>query len=223
MTLMTRRTVRFGLALVATAALGLLTAVPANAATSYALYLGFPDSDPKQADVGPTPGLHGLVRGVAPDSVDFYGRSVVRVADRAALDPESGDFEFAARVRLTRGAGNWNIMQKGYWSDPGQWKLSLHSTTKGLKLSCRIKGTAGAVHVYSSPGVISVGGGWVTAGCRRVGDRVSVVVDGREVGAATGRTGTVRSSKEVLVGSKGMTASDPDQFLGLLDDVWVKS
>jgi hypothetical protein len=52
---------------------------------------------------------------------------------------------------------------------------------------------------------------------------VAVVVDGREVGAASGRIGKVRSAKDVLVGSKGMSATDPDQFLGLVDNVWVRS
>lgn len=218
-----RRVGRVGAVGLASALAWTALTVPAQAATSYVLMLVFPDGSPQAPTVGPTAQLQGKVRPLVPDQLDFYGRSVVRVASAASLDPEAGDFEVAVRLRLTRGAGNWNVVQKGFWGDPGQWKLSLHKTSSGLRFSCRVKGTSGAVHAYSVPGVVTAGGAWVTAGCKRVGDRVSVIVDGREVGAAAGPIGTVRSAQDLLIASKGLTASDPDQFLGLVDAVSVRS
>jgi len=217
------------LSLIAAVALGcapLLVVGGSTAASTtgvhYMSYLRFPDGAAQTPLYGPTPAFRGSVRGVSPDSVDFSGRSVIDLGRSTSLDPGTADFTFGAVVRLTRGSGDWNIMQKGYWSDRGQWKLSLDRTSTGLRFSCRVKGSSGSVMAYSPRGVVTPGGPWVRAECHRDRSGVSVLVNGRVVGRASGRTGDVRSSSPYLIGSKGMSARHPDQFLGLMDYVWVK-
>ena len=198
-------------------------AMPAHAASDdYASYLRFPDSEPAHALYGPDPTFEGAVSPESPDVVDFQGRGVIDVGTSASLDPQRDDFSFGAVIRLTRGAGDWNIMQKGYWSDPGQWKLSLDVTPDGLRFSCRVRGSAGAVMAYSPVGVVTAAGPWVRVACRRDATSVSVTVDGEVVGVEQGATGNVESDSPYLIGSKGMNAAEPDQFRGLMDYVWVK-
>ena len=202
----------------------LLVVGPSSAAstTVYMSYLRFPDGAADTALYGPDPVFKGSVRGVSPGYVDFSGRSVIDVGRSTSLDPGTSDFTFGAVVRLTRGSGDWNIMQKGYWSDTGQWKLSLERTNSGLRFSCRVKGSSGAVMAYTPAGVVSAPGSWVRAECHRDATGVSVLVNSEVVGRTSGRTGDVRSSSPYLIGSKGLEANDSDQFLGLMDYVWVK-
>ncbi|MEO8106787.1 MAG: PKD domain-containing protein, partial [Actinomycetes bacterium] len=112
------------------------------------------------------------------------------------------------------------VMQKGNWNDQ-QWKLSTHAATAGARLSCRFNGSLGAVHVFTSPAVIATDGSWHQVACVRVGNTVRVQVDGVTVAQQSGQIGSVSSTKPYLIGSKGVAVSDPDQYLGLLDDAFV--
>lgn len=203
---------------------GLMASVPAQAAgTVKVAALRFPTGAAEVARVGADVHLSGKVRSLTPDLVDFYGRSVITLDDAAALDPDSGDFAVSVKLRLTRGAGDWNLVQKGYWSDPGQWKLSLDSTPDGLRFSCRYKGDRGAVMAYTPTRVVRTDGPWVSVVCARHGDLVTVRVNGVVVAEASGAIGRVANSRDVLIGSKGLTATDRDQFLGQLDALWIRS
>jgi hypothetical protein len=155
------------------------------------------------------------------DFADLYGRSVVESAHRSDLNPGVRDFRVGVSVALTRGAGNWNIAQKGYYGNAGQWKLDMRERRGGVSVGCRVKGTAGAVRAWSPPGAIETGSRWYSLACHRVGDRVQVLVDGRVVASAQGPIGHVANTKPYLIGSKGMNARDHDQFLGRLDDAYV--
>ena len=209
------------LALVASVAVSLAPA-QAAAGVTYLSLLRFPGAEPGHAVYGPDAVLEGAVRPTSPDLVDFAGRGVIDVGTSPALNPGDQDFDFGAVIRLTRGAGDWNVMQKGYWSDRGQWKLSLDTTPTGLRFSCRVKGTAGALMVYSPVGSADVGGAWVRVECRREAKQLSILVNGEVVGRASGAAGVVANDAPFLIGSKGLDARDPDQFRGLVDEVWVR-
>lgn len=112
-------------------------------------------------------------------------------------------------------------MQKGYWGDPGQWKVSLEKDATGLRISCRIKGSDGAVMAYSDYGWVQDDGPLTYVGCRRTGNRVDVMIDGSVRGTAYGPTGYVASSKPMLLGSKGLWIASNDQFYGLMDRAWM--
>jgi len=99
--------------------------------------------------------------------------------------------------------------------------VSLASDSRGLRISCRVKGTAGAVIAFSRYGVISVNGPFTYVGCKRAGAWVFVLVNGTVVGQAYGATGYVGVQQPVLVGSKGTWMSSADQFLGQIDRAWV--
>ncbi len=154
--------------------------------------------------------------------LDFRGRSVVETPDRQSLNPGTADFSFGARIALTRGVGAWNVMQKGSWGDR-QWKLSIHPVGGAAQFSCRVSGSTGILHVFTSGAVVAADGAWHQVVCARVGNEVQVRLDGAIIARGTGPTGSVSSTKSYLVGSKGSgTLSDPDQYLGLLDDAFVK-
>jgi hypothetical protein len=198
-------------------------AVPSQAATAtYRTREEFYPSDPSLDSVtGYHNQLIGSLRVLPTGVLDLYGPSVVQIPDRRVLNPGQATFYFAARVRLTRGAGNWNIMQKGYFGDHGQYKVSLVSDTGGLRISCRVKGTAGAVMAVSRYGVIAPNGPFTYVGCKRAGAWVFVLVNGSVVGQAYGPTGYVGVPQPVLVGSKGTWVASSDQFLGQIDRAWV--
>ena len=140
---------------------------------------------------------------------------------RPSLDPHTADFSFGARIALTKGVGDWNVMQKGFYNDR-QWKLSTQPTADGAKLSCRVAGSAGVVFVATSTAVVPTDGSWHQVGCARVGDQVQVRVDGSVVATGSGPMGDVSSTRNYLIGSKGSgQLADPDQYLGLLDDAFV--
>ena len=194
----------------------------ATATATYRTRLEFSTSDPSLDSVtGTHVQIIGKVRELPIGVLDFYGPSVVEVPDRQPLNPGQLTFYFAARVRLTRGAGNWNIMQKGYFGDRGQYKVSLVSDARGLSISCRIKGDAGALLAVSRPGVIALNGPFTYVGCKRIGATVLVLVNGSVVGRATGPTGYIGVQQPVLVGSKGTWLASADQFLGQIDRAFV--
>lgn len=192
----------------------------ANAAPITASELAFTPSNPTYDPYGQGTALAGDVSVTNQGWLDFFGYSAVTTPDRANLNPGTSDFSFGARIALTRGVGDWNVMQKGYWADQ-QWKLSTHVATGGARLSCRFNGSLGAVHVFTDQPVISTDGTWHNVACRRTGDTVTVEVDGVTVAQGSGPIGSISSTKPYLIGSKGVGFASPDQYLGLLDDAFV--
>ena len=193
----------------------------ANAEPVLASELTFSPDNPTFDPFGQGTTITGDVTVTEQGYLDFFGRSVVETPDRANLNPGASDFTFGARIALTRGVGDWNIMQKGNFGDQ-QWKLSTHAVSGAAKLSCRFSGSAGAVHVFTDTPVINADGSWHQVACVRVGNSVRVEVDGVTVAEGSGPIGSISTTKPYLIGSKGVGAiSDPDQFLGLLDDAVI--
>ena len=153
--------------------------------------------------------------------LDLVGRGLVETPHRANLNPGTADFEFGVRMRLTRGLTDSNIMQKGFYTG-SQYKLSLHPNGGQPQISCRISGSRGAVHVFTTSNAVVDGGGWHDVRCRREGDTVDIIIDGELLGSQTGPIGDVGNQQDYWIGGKGLSQqSDPDQYLGLLDDAFV--
>ena len=206
------------LGVVAGAAL-MVVGFPADAEPQLVSELTFSPDDPTFDPYGSGTSILGDVA-VAPEGwLDFFGRSVVQTPDRPSLNPRTADFSFGTRLALTRGVGDWNVMQKGFFKDR-QWKLSIHARSGAAQLSCRVSGSSGAVHVFTDGAVIT-DGQWHQAVCAREGNEIQVRLDGAVVARGTGAIGSVTSTRPYLVGSKGMDLADPDQYLGLLDDAFV--
>src|SRR5436190_20723700 len=107
---------------------------PANAEPVLASELTFPPESPAFDPYGQGTTITGDVSVTDQGLLDFFGRSVVSTPDRASLNPGMSNFSFGARIALTRGVGEWNVMQKGDWNDQ-QWKLSTHTGTGAAGLS----------------------------------------------------------------------------------------
>lgn len=172
----------------------------------------------------------GAVRFPATGSNGFALITNRGTTDAATLSPGRGDFSFGARFNLddrsTSGSGDNgdNLMQRGLWGDSGQYKLEID---RG-RVTCRVKGDAGAVQVTSSVAVQRQR--WHRAQCARVGNKVSLSV-GRPDGtvarsAATGPIGSVKmfASTKLTVGGKAtakgtVNVAASDQFNGIVDDI----
>jgi hypothetical protein len=200
----------------------LLTMLPvAVAAPAPVSRLSFGPDNPTFDPYGVATIIEGDVAVTSRGRLDFRGRGVVRTPDRPRLDPQRSDFSFATSISLTRGVGNWNIMQKGRWRG-SQWKMSLHERGSRAAVSCRVAGTGGAVFAVTGRAVVRADGSWYRLRCTRADRTVRVVVNGRLRATGVGRIGSVAGDDDYLLGSKGMRAADPDQFLGRLDNAVVR-
>lgn len=157
---------------------------------------------------------------------------VVNAVTPGRLDPGDGDFEFGASFQLdARSSGSTadngdNLLQRGTFDSPGQFKIQLDHEVP----SCRILGDDGEVFVEADepvePGV------WYAASCEREGEEVSLTVskldddDTGETWQGFGPTGTVSVSALPLsiggkVGPDGVPVASADQFNGVVDDVFL--
>lgn len=152
--------------------------------------------------------------------------------DEDALSPGGDDFEFGASFTLDRKSSGSdadngdNLVQRGTFSDPGQFKIQLD---KGVP-SCRIAGDAGAVFVKADEAIER--GAWYSVACARSGSKVRLTVkeygdDAAETWRVSGSTGDIElSSQPLSVGGKvsgeGVPVASADQFSGAVDDVFLR-
>jgi hypothetical protein len=146
---------------------------------------------------------------------------VLQTASTEELNPGTAPFRYGATVLLpkeetTRGQ---NVLQKGYSSAGGQYKLQIDG--KGGRPSCVLVGTGRHV-IHTARSSVSVAdGSWHSIECQRSGALLTVVVDGVARGTApVPATLSVANAAPLSVGGKG-AYTDNDQFQGTLDDVWV--
>jgi hypothetical protein len=149
-------------------------------------------------------------------------RLVLQSADTADLNPGSRPLRYGAAVLLhpaETGSGE-NILQKGYSTGGGQYKLQVDGLSG--KPSCGIGDKVGkAVHIARSRQSIA-NGSWHTVECRRTGPTLAILVDGQmQASVAIPATLSVESTQPFSLGGKGVGA-DNDQFHGSLDDVWIR-
>ena len=149
------------------------------------------------------------------------------------LSPGTAKFRFGASFALDQkstgsSADNGdNLVQRGLFGARAQYKIQIDNK----RPSCRVKGSAGAVHVTADRSVTP--GEWYRALCSRDGSTVTLQVRRLSDGAkwtyrASGATGSVAppSSTPLSVGGKvteggRLMTGASDQFNGRVDDVFV--
>jgi len=158
---------------------------------------------------------------------------VAAAAKTGPLSPGERDFAFGATFELdpessgSEADDGDNLLQRGSFSDPGQYKIQLD---KGVP-SCRVAGDAGDVLVEADEAVDP--GTWYSVSCEREGSEVTLTVapyadpDDRESWRASGPTGTLTFADQPFsVGGKvapsGAPVASADQFNGAVDDVFLR-
>jgi hypothetical protein len=148
-------------------------------------------------------------------------RLALQAADTPDLNPGDKALQYGATVLLAAAetASGENILQKGYSTGGGQYKLQVDGVSG--KPSCGMGGKdEKAVHLARSRQSIA-DGNWHTLECRRTGPTLSILVDGQtQASVAVPETLSVVSSQPFSIGGKGVGA-DNDQFHGSVDDVWI--
>ncbi|WP_157746602.1 LamG-like jellyroll fold domain-containing protein [Micromonospora inositola] len=234
----------FALGVTALTAAVLVDTAPAYAATEQ-LRLDFDATPSGQVEPGPwtsgcfadvaTPGDSGCIAVSDPGSISratrpngtgaspaiafpASGSAVIQVPDAANLNPGTQDFTVSALVKIassqvTSGA---NLMQKGFFADPAQWKLQLDNGTPG----CRIAGTgaSGATSLLLTADAAIADQGWTFVQCKRRGDVLSLIVGGQVVKTGAGATMDITSTAKVNIGAKGPGLTNNDQFRGEMDN-----
>jgi hypothetical protein len=149
-------------------------------------------------------------------------RLILQAAETGSLNPGAQPLRYGAAVLLSpaeTGRGE-NILQKGYSTGGGQYKLQVDGLSG--KPSCGISDKVGTT-VYVARSRTSVAdGSWHSLECRRTGPTLSILVDDRLESSVPVPAGlAVETEHPFTVGGKGVGANN-DQFHGTLDDLWVR-
>ena len=148
-------------------------------------------------------------------------RAVLQATDVPDLNPGSRNLRYGAAVLLspTETSSGENVMQKGYATAGGQYKLQVDGVSG--RPSCALSDRSDpAVHVARSRTSVA-DGRWHTLECRRTGTELTILVDDRPDGRATvPATLQIVTPQPLSLAGKGAGAGN-DQFHGSLDDVWI--
>jgi len=148
-------------------------------------------------------------------------RLVLQAVDVPDLNPGAGDFRYGAQVLLSpaEGAAPSNILQKGYSSAGGQYKLGVDGVSGKAGCAMSDKDSTTIYVAKSQTGIAD--GSWHALECRRVGTALSILVDDQVRGTVTLPAGlAVVTTQPFSVGGKG-TGENNNQFHGSVDDVWI--
>lgn len=160
-----------------------------------------------------------IMQGITRDgsAYHFSGVGSVIVPNNPAAQVGTRNFIVTVQLHLDplpvcqNGACDMNFFQKGgFNTDPafGQWKVEM----SGTHVHCRIFGDQGEASVWYfgigqklTQGAPGTAGYWHTITCSRVGDQVTLTVDGKQTknSVETVPTGNVTTSRNVTVGGKG--------------------
>jgi len=161
-------------------------------------------------------GAWGTASGVNSGAISFALPSFGNSPAKSDLNPGASEFAVTAVFRVDgnlAGLGDTpNIAQKGFFNDPGQWKMQLNPSSGSVQ--CRFRGSTGAALV-SSPITGVDDGGWHTAACWRNSSELGVTVDGVRT-TSSAKVGTISTTRPLRVGGKSLSATS-DQFVGALD------
>jgi concanavalin A-like lectin/glucanase superfamily protein len=148
----------------------------------------------------------------------------VAVPDDDSLDPLEGDITLSALVKVPdepMDDDSYDVVRKGLASrTAGDYKMEIKRTSNPEvgKLHCLFKGTNGRVSRKAPLDIVD--GRWHTLECIKTSTSVVARVDGGKSYTATGSTGSISNTKEVLVGGKTTDPFD-DMFEGEMDFVSI--
>ena len=148
-------------------------------------------------------------------------RIVLQAADVPDLNPDAGNFRYGADVLLSpaEGTAPSNILQKGYSTAGGQYKLGVDGVTGKAGCTMSDKDSTTIYVARSQTGIAD--GRWHKLECRRVGTALSILVDTQVRGTTTVPANlSVVTTQPFSLGGKG-TGEKNNQFHGSIDDVWI--
>ena len=160
-----------------------------------------------------------IMQGITRDGSAYHFSGVGSVIAPNAPAAQVGTRDFIVTVQLhldplpscANGACDMNFFQKGGCNaNPafGQWKVEM----SGIHVHCRIFGDQGEASVWYfgigqklTQGAPGTPGYWHTITCQRVGNQVTLSVDGKTTknSVKTAATGNVTTPRNVTVGGKG--------------------
>lgn len=146
-------------------------------------------------------------------------RAILQTPSHSDLNPGTRPFRYGALVALrpaetSRGS---NVVQKGYYTSVGQWKLQVDGL--GGRPSC-VLGASG--RGYKTTAALSVAdGAWHHIECSRVGQDLAITVDGSLRGRVRLPVNmSIANGEPVRIGGRSV-AQDNDQFFGSVDNVYL--
>jgi hypothetical protein len=148
-------------------------------------------------------------------------RLVLQAADTADLNPGSGPLAYGAGILLdpAETTSGENILQKGYSTGGGQYKLQVDGVSG--KPSCGMSDKTATTSYLARSRVSIADGKWHSVECRRTGPTLAVYVDDQmQSNVAIPAALAVVTTEPFSLGGKGVGANN-DQFHGSLDDVWI--
>jgi Concanavalin A-like lectin/glucanases superfamily len=230
---------RFGSALIATAVVGVAFAAPASAATLADWEMNEAPGATVMVDSGP---LHfngvigsGVQTGVSALGAEGYRwafasptapppkpERLVQVPNHSQLNPGSGNYTVEIRYRTTQHFGN--MVQKGQaGSSGGYFKIE----NPGGRLNCvfRGKSSSGAFQrkAVQAPTVLS-NGQWHDAVCARIGNKLTLTIDGKVVATASGSTGNISNTRPITIAGKlecDQVSTTCDYYTGDIDFIKI--
>jgi hypothetical protein len=161
-----------------------------------------------------------------PARCEHYGaescaRAILQSGPAGFLNPGRGAFVFGASVLVaadetSKGA---NVVQKGFSVGDSQFKLQVDGAAG--QPSCVIVGTASdAIYVALASRTVA-DSRWHRIVCSRRNSLLTVAVDGVEAGRAEIPSSlSIANDDPLCIGGKG-TSPNNDQFIGVIDDVFV--
>ncbi|MGI5246388.1 LamG-like jellyroll fold domain-containing protein [Dactylosporangium sp. CA-139066] len=161
-----------------------------------------------------------------PARCEHYGaqscaRAILQSGPAGFLNPGRGTFVFGASVLVgadetSKGA---NVVQKGFSVGGSQFKLQVDG--EAGQPSCVIVGTGSrAIYVALASRTVA-DSRWHRVACSRGNSLLTVVVDGVEAGrTAIPSSLSIANDDPLCIGGKGTSANN-DQFVGVIDDVFV--
>ncbi|MEV0895489.1 LamG domain-containing protein [Actinoplanes sp. NPDC049802] len=154
-----------------------------------------------------------------PDTPPARPGHLVSVADHADLDPGTRDFAVTVRLRTTHKFGN--IIQKGQATVPGgSFKMQIPSG----RPTCTYRGSTGTIELWSPYRIND--GDWHIVRCLRIRDGVALLIDGQEVAARAGWTGSIANTWPVTIGGKldcDQIEVGCDYYAGDLDWIMIEA
>jgi Laminin G domain len=157
-------------------------------------------------------------------------RVMVEAEDSIDQDPGESDFAVSVDVLVPSNptgpdAIDQNVMQKGNFDDPGQWKVEIDTQRRPICVFHYPDDAGSPIIVRVDRSIDD--GGWHSLRCERIGNQLRLLLDDgkglnmRSVEIPAGHTVDISNPQPIRIGGQNVQAS-ADQFYGSLDNVSVE-
>lgn len=143
------------------------------------------------------------------------GRDNSTIPSSASLNPGTADFYWSASVRRTGGYENPNIVQKGRYGDPAQWKMDYWHGWAFCKVIVKDRQRSVRLNVNLADGHYHI----IT--CKKQGTSLKINIDGRHNSVSNAPTAAISNSKPVsIAGKEPCPLGNCDRLTGYID--WIR-